>query len=88
MDQFITSLNLALGAKIVIGEFQISILDAFDNDDFFVCTKQTLAYWMEIIQLTVSLSKEDILSKYLSKVAFSSYWSRRCRGREQREFSY
>jgi hypothetical protein len=61
--------------RIVIGEYERSILEAFDNDDFFVCSRKTLAYWMEIIQLTVSNSKEDILAKYLNKVAFSSYWS-------------
>jgi hypothetical protein len=61
--------------RIVIGEYETSILQAFDNDDFFICTKKTLAYWMEIIQLTVSHAKEDILARYLSKVTFTTFWS-------------
>lgn len=78
MVQFVSGLIHAqykeLG-RIVIGEYEPSILHAFDNDDFFICTKKTLAYWMDIIQLTVSHSKEDILAKYLGKVAFTGFWT-------------
>ena len=61
--------------RVVIGDFEQAILNAFDNDDFFVCTKKTLEYWTNIIQFTVGEAKEDILAKYLNKVVFSSYWS-------------
>lgn len=61
--------------KLLIGEFERSILDIFENDDFFVCTKKTLGYWMDIIRYTVAQSKQDVLSMYLNKVVFSSYWS-------------
>jgi len=47
----------------------------FENDDFFVCTKKTLDYWMDIIRYTVAQSKQDVLAMYLNKVVFSSYWS-------------
>ena len=78
MVEFVTSLINSqfkeLG-KIVVAEFEKNILELFDNDDFFVCTKKTLGAWMEIIQYTVGQSKEDILAKYLNRVVFSSYWS-------------
>jgi hypothetical protein len=61
--------------KIVVAEFERNILELFDNDDFFICTKKTLGGWMEIIRYTVSQSREDILAKYLNRVVFSSYWS-------------
>ena len=76
--EFVTSLIHSqfkeLG-RVVIGDFEKSILEAFDNDDFFVCTKKTLGYWKDIIQLTIGESKEDILARYLNRVVFSSYWS-------------
>ena len=76
--EFVTSLLHSqfkeLG-RIVISDFESSVLQAFDNDDFFVCTKKTLSYWMEIIRLTCNESKNDILGNYLSRVVFSSYWS-------------
>lgn len=61
--------------KLLIGDFEKGILDLLDNDDFFVCTKKTLGYWMDIIRYTVSQSKSDILAMYLNRVVFSSYWS-------------
>ena len=78
MVEFVSSLinsQLSELRRIVIAELERSVLAAFDNDDFFICTNKTLKYWMQIIKCTVEDSKDDILARYLSKVAFTSYWS-------------
>jgi hypothetical protein len=61
--------------KILVSEFESSILAIFENDDFFLCTKKTLSYWMKIIEWMISHSREDLMARYLNKVVFSSYWS-------------
>lgn len=55
--------------KFIARELQKDIMAVFDMGPFFRCTSSTLKYWAKIIDVTVTLSKTDLLDEYLKKYA-------------------
>lgn len=56
-----------------IKPLRTSIIRIFDKDDFFICNKNTLNYWAQIIDWVVSIDKNnETFTEYLSKVSLSS----------------
>lgn len=56
-----------------IKPLRASIFRIFDKDDFFICSKNTLRYWAQIIDWILSYEKNnETFVEYLSKVSLSS----------------
>lgn len=54
-------------------EFRNDILQIFNRDDFFICTRRGLQYWLRIMNLVIENNKDiDIFLEYLSKVSLAS----------------
>lgn len=53
--------------KFIARELQKDIMAVFDMGPFFRCTSNTLKYWAKIIDVTITLSKTDLLDEYLRK---------------------
>ena len=53
--------------KTILKELKKDILAIFELDDFFQCTQNTLMYWTNIINVTATYGKEDLLTRYLSQ---------------------
>lgn len=52
--------HLLLQARIVfIKPLRTSIIRIFDKDDFFICNRNTLNYWAQIIDWVVSIDKNN-----------------------------
>lgn len=50
-----------------------SIFKIFDKDDFFICNKNTLKYWAQIIDWIVSFeNKNETFAEYLEKASLSN----------------
>lgn len=58
---------------IFIKPLKSSIFKIFDKDDFFICNKNTLKYWAQIIDWIVSLDNDnETFSSYLDKASLSN----------------
>lgn len=58
---------------LFIKPLKASIFKIFDKDDFFICNKNTLRYWAQIIDWIVSLEKNnETFSYYLEKARLSN----------------
>jgi len=69
--------QLESSRSFLVKEYKKNILDIFNGNDFFKCTKQTLKYWSKIIDWVVTMDKSDLFSEFLTKVsAFSFLYSR------------
>ena len=51
----------------LVRELKKEIFEIFNMDEFFHCTINTLKYWREIMDITVSNCRDDILGDYLNK---------------------
>jgi hypothetical protein len=61
--------QLDTARSFLIKDFKKNILDIFNGNDFFKCTKQTLKYWSKIIDWVLSNDKSDLFSEFLNKVS-------------------
>ncbi|EGR31419.1 n-terminal domain protein [Ichthyophthirius multifiliis] len=56
----------------LVKEFKKNILEIFNQDNFFSCSKRTLQYWGEIINIIINTEKNDLFMNYLNKVTLNS----------------
>lgn len=69
--------QLESSRSFLIKDYKKNILDIFDGNDFFKCTKQTLKYWSKIIDWVITMDRTDLFSEFLAKVsAFSFFFSK------------
>jgi len=54
---------------IVIKDFKKNILDIFDANDFFKCTRKSIRHWSKIIDAVMTNDKGDLFTEFLTKVA-------------------
>ena len=64
--------------QLFLKEFRNDLLQIFNKDDFFICTRKTLQYWARIVDLVIDNNKDiDIFIDYLSRVpSASSFFSK------------
>lgn len=64
--------------QVFLREFRNDLLQIFNKDDFFICTRKTLQQWAKIVDLVIDNNKEmDIFIDYLSRVpSASSFFSK------------
>jgi hypothetical protein len=61
-------LSLILKDRVfLVRELKKEIFEIFNMDEFFHCTINTLKYWREIMDVTLSNCRDDILGDYLNK---------------------
>jgi len=63
--------------SFLVKDYKKNILDIFNGDDFFKCSKQTLKYWSKIIDWVVTMDRGDLFSEFMTKWAnaFSFFYS-------------